>query len=368
MNGAPEDSERLDKEAKGSSPTEEELSDTTIHFRDVIEALILYVGLPAATLYPIGTAIYLSELFFFYGRNPLITTDFNSMAYAVVLLPAEYVMLSAFDVLTRGGFPFLAVLVPAILLSFLFYMHPDDWKRFWGDSWRRNGERRLMIVIGVVVASLIVGYAYALWINGTLGEAGRFAAILISLLLASLPLTLLLLRGRQDSSMPRSPLLITIMMVLVAVVMLLVGIFAFAALLVLWRQGNEDTAVGLGLIALYVVFLGGVLSGVTIGTDYVRSKRIYVVEGTFIPLRRWILRGMLIAYLTYATTNAILAGAASPPDLPVAEIEADDVVLLLGTNSPYLLQNNTTYWFFLDNDGHIVALTNEQVGDVRVKW
>jgi hypothetical protein len=377
--GGPTISEGQDKIEKGSSPTEAELSAATIHFREIIEALIVYVGLPAATLYPIGTAIYLTELFIFYGKNPLITSDFNSVAYAVVLLPNEYVMLQAFDVLTRGGFPLLAVLVPAILLSFLFYINCDDWKRFWGISGRRNDRRRLLIVIGVVVASLIVGYAYALWINSTLGNAGRFAAILISLLLAALLLTLLLMdtrkrqrsynqRGSQDSSMLRSPLSVPIMMLLVVVVIPVVVIFAFAVYLVVWRHGNGDIAVGLGLIAVYIVFLGGVLSGVTMGKDYTHSRRIYAVKGTFIPRRRWILRGILIAYLTYSTTNVILAGVVSPPILPIAEIDGNDVVPILGTNSPYLLQNNTTYWFFLNTEGDIVALTNEQVGDVRVKW
>ena len=292
------------------------------------------------------------------------------MAYAVILLPNEYVMLQAFDVLTRGGFPLLAVLVPAILWSVLFYVHHrDDMKRFWGISWRRHGMRRLLIVIVAVVVSLIVGYAWALWVNGTLGDAGRFAAILIALLVASLPLTLLLIRRRQHSSMLRSPLLMTITLLLVVATIVLLVIFAFAVLLVLRPQGNGDTAVGSVLIAVYVVFLGGVLSGVTMGKDYSRSKRIYAIKGTFIPLRRWILRGTLIAYLVYAMTNVILAGVVSPPDLLIAEIEANnDMVPLLGTNSPYLLQNNTTYWFFLDNDGEIVALTNEQVGDIRVKW
>ena len=127
MNGAPEDSARLDKEAKGSSTMGEQLA-SSLHFRDLIETIILYVGLPAATLYPIGTLLYLSELFFFYGKSPFINADFSSVAYAVILIPDVYIMLQAFAVLTWGGYPLLAVLVPAILLSFLFYARREDWK------------------------------------------------------------------------------------------------------------------------------------------------------------------------------------------------------------------------------------------------
>ena len=376
MNGAPEDSERLDKEAKGSSTMEEQLA-SSFHFRDVIETIILYVGLPAATLYPIGTLLYLSELFFFYGKSPFINADFNSVAYAVILIPDVYIMLQAFASVTWGGYPFLAVLVPAIFLSFLFYARREDWRRFWDISRRRHDTRWLLIAVAIV--SLIVGSAYTIWISGRLGTGGRFAAILMPLLLASLLLTLSLWDtrqrqrsskqiGRQGSSILRSPVLVTITVILAAVVLFLGVVFAFAVLLVLSPQRNGDTSVGVGLIAIYVVFLGGVLSGAKMGKDLKRSELVYALKRISIPRRRWIFRGLIIAYLVYSITNATLAGTVTPPQLPVAEFDTNDTASLLGTASPYVLQNNTTYWFFLTNDGDIVALTNEQVGDLRVKW
>jgi hypothetical protein len=275
---------------EGSSPTEAELSASPIHFREAIEALILYVGLPAATLYPIGTAIYLSELFIFYGKNPIITTDFNSVAYAVILIPDVYIMLQAFAVLTWGGYPFLAVLVPAILLSFLFYARREDWRRFWDISRRRHGTRWLLIAVAIV--SLIVGSAYTIWTSGRLGTGGRFAALLMPLLLASLLLTLFLWDtrqrqrsskqiGRQDPSILRSPVLVTITVVLAAVVLFLGVVFAFAVLLVLSPQRNGDTSVGVGLIAVYVVFLGGVLSGAKMGKDLKRSEVVYAQKDLY---------------------------------------------------------------------------------------
>ena len=45
--------------------------------------------------------------------------------------------------------------------------------------------------------------------------------------------------------------------------------------------------------------------------------------------------------------------------------DTNDTASLLGTASPCVLQNNTTYWFFLTDDGDIVARPNEQVGDLR---
>src|SRR3712207_1229632 len=63
-----------------------------MNFKDLVQSLLFYVGIPAVTLYPLGFAALFIQLW----NDPLFPYyDFDTVWYAVTLVPKTQVMGSA---------------------------------------------------------------------------------------------------------------------------------------------------------------------------------------------------------------------------------------------------------------------------------
>ena len=115
---------------------------------DLLESFVLFAGLPALTLYPVGVCLYWVQFTQSYN------IDLDSALYPILLIPREYVLGQVIRAFIAVAFePFLlSIIVPIALGSFVF--STLGWRGLWGSGWKTTPVRRLVTLLGSSIVGL----------------------------------------------------------------------------------------------------------------------------------------------------------------------------------------------------------------------
>ena len=124
--------------------------------------------------------------------------------------------------------------------------------------------------------------------------------------------------------------------------------------------GNDWQTRAVGLYHLLLIF-SVVLAGYLIASDRQRKLRSPNPAGAPLFVRRWFLRGALVAYVS-GVLGLFIVGTALPLQLPEVRFGEDspgEGGLLLADPS-----GACGYWQYIDKEGRVVAIPSEEVTDV----
>jgi hypothetical protein len=118
-------------------------TDTFPRLREIAGSLIFYLGIPAATLYPMEAAIFLLQLMSYYGHS------YWTAAYSVSLIASStMVTWAVYDLLFVVALG-IACIIPALILTSVWVAKGRS--VVWGTSWRKTPRRRLAALLIVTI-------------------------------------------------------------------------------------------------------------------------------------------------------------------------------------------------------------------------
>jgi hypothetical protein len=141
-------------------------TDTFPKLREIAGSLIFYLGIPAATLYPMEAAIFLLQLMSYHGHS------YGTAAYSVSLMASSTMVTWAFYDLLFVVPLAIACILPALILTSVWVAKGRS--VVWGTGWRKTPRRRLTVLLivtiytGGILAFVIAG-AYSQWMDYRLG-------------------------------------------------------------------------------------------------------------------------------------------------------------------------------------------------------
>jgi hypothetical protein len=289
----------------------------TVHIRDLLETIIFYVGLPLATLYPLGALFYWIQL-----RRDF---EINSQAawQGVVLIPEQFVV-SQFSwqlVFGRETTTFLPVILIAVSVAILIALKES---RNLSERLRAHSILRTVVLLLIVVLLAVLASNLLLAVYTFLLEFDLIARFVDRTYVSPNPLSL------------------------------------FA------RLAN------VGFVTLNIA--GGVLTGVLIAKDYQKHKDSKISSREHLSSlteRRWMLRGFIVAYAGSAFFALVGALLVQHPYLSCVDFHQ---VKQLETNSlkGYLLADPSSvsgYWHILVTDSsgtRIEAIPSEWATEVTI--